>query len=1057
MASDGRPPAYNGAGRIDDDRPPSYVSAITSPLADAVPHSSAPPPAFSLSSSPRQPASSLPAPPSGFNIAEGAVPPDAAAAPPPRYSVAAGTASTTASSLPKAYSPPIVSNGRPSARPSSPSLASLPLPEAYKPPVVSARKKTPLLSALPLPQAYVQPLSQSTGHGRNIDTSKEPPPSPPPPKYPGTNNTVLLNGRQRADPGGNRGFPGPTRQDPSLSSNDGPPPEYSRSLSMPPAYSLTASANSMLAQPHHDPASNRVDTTLPVSESISLASTAVATGIRNGASELGVTNHYPVRQRKRSCSNPPPVLQQATVPSLLHFISKIGSTGRHNGESAESCQDLPSPPPYKEDSHRSLNNRDGGTTTDEMPPAYDESIVEPVAISNASPEGVSLRQPLDLPSPPAYTSNAASLRINEHQATKNLAQTTDASASPPAYSKEEGILHEDIARQSTKAVAATLVAPPLTFGILGALPPPQYSPPTPKPGLIFPPVFGADGKSKTEASAHMALLRSATAAVHKFYLEGRRSHADRTRTLVDQFQNCRLGDFDLQTCRVIGRGSNGLVLCAAIRTNSPHFDPSLWGRQYALKRRFLYTSPETFRAEFTTPFRHQHNNMLSIYGSFTGRVVEPNPIEQAHLSGEQPLFLEAGEVPSQKQAVDSELTSSTAVSRAQSLSLRTTAGAADGLGAVPNNASVLSSFLLHGNGLEAAADEVVATPIRGDVPRRTMRSRSFDSNEARAMAIRTTNRSESRGRSVSAGGGLDICRATSGASSDASHKVRTEFIDLTKSPDRWSGSNTESTIPANHVEYVVMDLSTQGDLSDLVVERAKSPGQRLTEGEALRVLFQVSLALAHLYGLGIVHRDLKCENILLFAGRCALSDFGASLPASASFRSADHNGNPNAVPPEVAHALAAEGRTEANYSGADTWALGVMVYEMLNLPSPIPNGGDSRSFHGPPPRLPPGYERCQIVVDALLVDIRDRPEPDEVVSMLGRLIWIPGSPANDNPGSPKSAGEEWRRAAEDAAIAFEALCSDVIRRLESDGFVFCPLSRPMYFKNAVVNESAHTR
>ena len=127
------------------------------------------------------------------------------------------------------------------------------------------------------------------------------------------------------------------------------------------------------------------------------------------------------------------------------------------------------------------------------------------------------------------------------------------------------------------------------------------------------------------------------------------------------------------------------------------------------------------------------------------------------------------------------------------------------------------------------------------------------------------------------------------------------------------------------------------------------------------------------------------------------------------------------------------------------------------------------------------------MVDALLVDIRDRPEPDEVVSMLGRLIWIPGSPANDNPGSPKSAGEEWRRAAfvffpfssiasaslvlalsrlnvpnsthnrEDAAIAFEALCSDVIRRLESDGFVFCPLSRPMYFKNAVVNESAHTR
>lgn len=620
MASNGRPPAYHGSGKLGDDGPPSYVSAITSPLAGAAPHFSAPPPTFSLSNVPRQPASSLHVPSSGFTAAEGVAPPAAAAAPPPRYSVAASTASSsTAPSLPKAYSPPSALDGRPNGGPSSPSLSSLPLPEAYKPPpMLSARKKTPQLSALPLPQAYVPPLPhQSSGHGGNIDTVVGPPPSPPPPKYPGTTNKatpLLVNARQGVVPGAGRAFAAPPRRDPSVSSGDGPPPEYSRSLSMPPSYSPAGPPHSMmLSQPHYsDPASNGSNDTpaIPASGSISLpgsAVVAVAAGIQDGASAHGGTTQYPLRQRKRSCSNPPPVLHQATVSSLLHFMSHIGSTERPDKEPAgESSRDLPSPPPYQEDSHSSVNNdvNDSGTAADEMPPAYDERVAETGARSNKSPDGVSLRRPLDLASPPAYTSSVTSpLRIDGHRTTTNddVSQTTKSSPSPPAYNKaEEGTRHHG--GMSRRATAAA-VAPPLTFGTLGALPPPQYSPPTPKPGLIFPPVFGADGKSEAEASTHMALLRSATAAVRKFYLEGRRSHAERTRTLVDQFQNCRLGDFDLQTCRVIGRGSNGLVLRAAIRANSPHFDPSLWGRHYALKRRFLYTSPETFRAEFTTPFR----------------------------------------------------------------------------------------------------------------------------------------------------------------------------------------------------------------------------------------------------------------------------------------------------------------------------------------------------------------------------------------------------------------------------------------------------------------------
>jgi len=135
--------------------------------------------------------------------------------------------------------------------------------------------------------------------------------------------------------------------------------------------------------------------------------------------------------------------------------------------------------------------------------------------------------------------------------------------------------------------------------------------------------------------------------------------------------------------------------------------------------------------------------MLSIYGSFTGRVVEPNAIEQAHLSGKEPLYLRAGEVPSQKQAVDSELQNPSAPDRAAD-----TAGKAFG--------------------------EVVETE----------RSPAHHHEQAA---------SPSR------------ARLRSGSHSSVSSLRETEN-ELTVGLDEIA--LRPSTVPANHVEYVVMDLST---------------------------------------------------------------------------------------------------------------------------------------------------------------------------------------------------------------------------------------------------------
>lgn len=75
---------------------------------------------------------------------------------------------------------------------------------------------------------------------------------------------------------------------------------------------------------------------------------------------------------------------------------------------------------------------------------------------------------------------------------------------------------------------------------------------------------------------------------------------------------------------------------------------------------------------------------------------------------------------------------------------------------------------------------------------------------------------------------------------------------------------TESNI------WMVSELCLGGELYDYLVERGTLP-----EAEARRIFGQLCLAVAYIHGKGIVHRDLKLENVLLDE-RCnvKLGDFG---------------------------------------------------------------------------------------------------------------------------------------------------------------------------------------
>lgn len=75
---------------------------------------------------------------------------------------------------------------------------------------------------------------------------------------------------------------------------------------------------------------------------------------------------------------------------------------------------------------------------------------------------------------------------------------------------------------------------------------------------------------------------------------------------------------------------------------------------------------------------------------------------------------------------------------------------------------------------------------------------------------------------------------------------------------------TESSI------WIVTELCSGGELFDYLVEKG-----RLSEDETRIVFGQLCLAVAYLHEKGIVHRDLKLENVLLDERcRVKLGDFG---------------------------------------------------------------------------------------------------------------------------------------------------------------------------------------
>lgn len=130
------------------------------------------------------------------------------------------------------------------------------------------------------------------------------------------------------------------------------------------------------------------------------------------------------------------------------------------------------------------------------------------------------------------------------------------------------------------------------------------------------------------------------------------------------------------------------------------------------------------------------------------------------------------------------------------------------------------------------------------------------------------------------------------------------------------------------IYYIVMELVQGITLKDYITRKGK-----LTVREATSIAIQVSLALEAAHKSGIVHRDVKPQNIIISTdGKVKLSDFGIARAASSNTISSNVMGSVHYSSPE---------QVRGGYSDAksDIYSLGITMYEMLT--GRVPFDGDT--------------------------------------------------------------------------------------------------------------------
>jgi tetratricopeptide (TPR) repeat protein len=208
--------------------------------------------------------------------------------------------------------------------------------------------------------------------------------------------------------------------------------------------------------------------------------------------------------------------------------------------------------------------------------------------------------------------------------------------------------------------------------------------------------------------------------------------------------------------------------------------------------------------------------------------------------------------------------------------------------------------------------------------------------------------------------------------------------------------------------YFVMPFVDGGSLRQRLETATALPVE-----DALKIARDIGVALQHAHDLGIVHRDVKPENIMFYHGTACLADFGVARAIEEMDPGLTQHGavvgTPAYMSPEQYAAVGFDGRS-------DVYSLSTVLYEMI-AGTRLYTGATVQQVieeRNKPPSIRAVRPKVPVVVDALLMQgLAQLPEERyadarSFVAAIDQALWDLQSPP-ERISAPRRALNEVRR------------------------------------------------